>query len=49
MQSTEIDKLGYNGLTEHTEGLPADAYFDSRQHERELQRIAGDAGHVSSA
>jgi glycine betaine catabolism A len=35
----EIDKLGYNGLTEHTEGLPADAYFDPRQYERELQRI----------
>jgi glycine betaine catabolism A len=40
MQSIgEIDKLGYNGLTEHTEGLPADAYFDPRQYERELQRI----------
>jgi len=31
--------LGYNGLTEHTPGLPADAYFDPRQYERELQRI----------
>jgi Rieske 2Fe-2S family protein len=31
--------LGYNGLTEHTAGLPADAYFDPRQYERELQRI----------
>jgi glycine betaine catabolism A len=30
---------GYNGLTEHTEGLPADVYFDPRQYERELQRI----------
>jgi glycine betaine catabolism A len=30
---------GYNGLTEHTQGLPADAYFDPRQYERELQRI----------
>jgi glycine betaine catabolism A len=40
MQSTyEIDKTGYNGLTEHTEGLPADAYFDPRRYERELQRI----------
>ncbi len=29
----------YNGLTEHTEGLPADAYFDPRHYERELQRI----------
>ncbi len=37
--SSEIDKLGYNGLTEHTEGLPADAYFDPRQYERELQRV----------
>ncbi|MEA3196846.1 MAG: glycine betaine catabolism [Gammaproteobacteria bacterium] len=40
MPSTpEIDTLGYNGLTEHTEGLPADAYFDPRRYERELQRI----------
>jgi Rieske 2Fe-2S family protein len=40
MQSTsERDKLGYNGLTEQTLGLPADAYFDPRQYERELQRI----------
>lgn len=40
MQSTsDIDKLAYNGLTEHTEGLPADAYYDPRQYERELQRI----------
>ena len=38
MQNT-IDSLGYNGLTEHTEGLAADAYFDPRQYERELQRI----------
>jgi Rieske 2Fe-2S family protein len=30
---------GYNGLTERTEGLPADAYFDPRQYERELQRV----------
>ncbi len=35
----EIDTLGYNGLTEHTAGLPADVYFDPRQYERELQRI----------
>jgi glycine betaine catabolism A len=34
-----VDKLGYNGLTEHTEGLPADAYFDPRHYHRELQRI----------
>lgn len=40
MQSTtEIDTLGYNGLTEHTQGLPADAYYEPRQFERELQRI----------
>ncbi|MEP6546652.1 MAG: aromatic ring-hydroxylating dioxygenase subunit alpha [Gammaproteobacteria bacterium] len=40
MQSTtEIDTLGYNGLTEHTQGLQADAYYDPRQYERELQRI----------
>jgi len=40
MQSaSEIEKPGYNGLTEHTEGLPAEAYFDPRQYERELQRI----------
>jgi glycine betaine catabolism A len=30
---------GYNGLTDLTPGLPADAYFDPRQYERELQRI----------
>jgi glycine betaine catabolism A len=30
---------GYTGLTEFTEGLPADAYFDPRHYERELQRI----------
>jgi Rieske 2Fe-2S family protein len=29
----------YNGLMEHTRGLPAEAYFDPRQYERELQRI----------
>jgi glycine betaine catabolism A len=39
LSTTEIDASGYNGLTEHTEGLPADAYFDPRQYERELQRI----------
>jgi glycine betaine catabolism A len=37
--ASEIDQLSYNGLSEHTEGLPADAYFDPRQYERELQRI----------
>jgi Rieske 2Fe-2S family protein len=35
----KIDTPGYNGLTEHTEGLAADAYFDLLQYERELQRI----------
>ena len=40
MLSTPDSKdVGYNGLTEHTQGLPADAYFDPRQYERELQRI----------
>ncbi len=34
-----VEKLGYNGLTEHTEGLPPDAYFDPRHYQRELQRI----------
>jgi len=39
MLSTSDIALGYNGLTEHTQGLPADAYFDPRHYERELQRI----------
>ncbi len=40
MLVTPNDKAaGYNGLTELTEGLPAEAYFDQRQYERELQRI----------
>jgi len=39
MQGTsDTGNLGYNGLTEHTEGLAADEYFDPRQYERELQR-----------
>ena len=29
----------YNGLQEHTQGLPAEAYFDPRRYERELKRI----------
>jgi Rieske 2Fe-2S family protein len=29
----------YNGLKQHTKGLPAEVYFDARHHERELQRI----------
>jgi len=39
MQTSDLDKLSHNGLTEQTFGLPADAYFDPRQYERELQRI----------
>ncbi len=40
MLVTSDDKAtGYNGLTELTEGLPAEAYFDPRHYERELQRI----------
>jgi glycine betaine catabolism A len=38
VSTTSVD-LGYNGLTESTPGLLADAYFDPRQYERELQRI----------
>jgi Rieske 2Fe-2S family protein len=30
---------GYTGLTELTEGLPSEAYFDPLRYERELQRI----------
>ena len=37
--TTEDKAAGYNGLTELTEGLPAEAYFDPRQYARELQRI----------
>jgi glycine betaine catabolism A len=32
-------EAGYNGLQQLTEGLPADAYYDPRQFEREVQRI----------
>jgi Rieske 2Fe-2S family protein len=40
MLVTSSDKTaGYNGLTELTDGLPAEAYFDPRHYERELQRI----------
>ncbi len=35
----ENKAAGYNGLTELTAGLPADAYFDPRHYARELQRI----------
>jgi Rieske 2Fe-2S family protein len=35
----ETDKLGYNGLTEHTEGLPAQAYYDPARYESELRQI----------
>jgi Rieske 2Fe-2S family protein len=39
MNSTDLQKMGYNGLTEHTEGLAAEAYFDPRHYDRELRRI----------
>jgi phenylpropionate dioxygenase-like ring-hydroxylating dioxygenase large terminal subunit len=39
MQSTSPIDLGYNGLTEQHQGLAADAYFDPRHYEKELQRI----------
>lgn len=29
----------YNGLTQHTVGLPAEAYFDPESYQRDLQRI----------
>jgi Rieske 2Fe-2S family protein len=40
MLVTSKDKAaGYTGLTELTEGLPAETYFDPRHYERELRRI----------
>jgi Rieske 2Fe-2S family protein len=39
MQTTDTLDKPYNGLTALTKGLPADAYFDPRRHELELQRI----------
>jgi Rieske 2Fe-2S family protein len=39
MLSTRPTDVGYNGLTEHTEGLPAEAYYDPQQYEAELRRI----------
>ena len=39
MSSTPNSAPGYTGLTELTEGLPAEAYFDPLRYERELQRI----------
>ncbi len=40
MQTTsDTPETGYTGLRQLTEGLPAEAYFDPRQYERELQRI----------
>ena len=39
MTTTDLQKSGYNGLTEHTEGLAAEAYFDARHYDRELRRI----------
>ncbi len=32
-------QTGYNGLTTLTPGLPAEAYYDQRQYEREMSRI----------
>ena len=37
--ATIPDTLRYNGLTQYTKGLPADAYYDPKHYERELQRI----------
>jgi Rieske 2Fe-2S family protein len=39
MSSTPNSAPGYTGLTQLTEGLPAEAYFDPLRYERELQRI----------
>jgi glycine betaine catabolism A len=39
LDTSDTKAPGYNGLTLLTEGLPADAYFDPRHYERELQRI----------
>ncbi len=39
MQDTHPIDIGYNGLTEHTEGLEAEAYYQPQQYERELRRI----------
>jgi Rieske 2Fe-2S family protein len=39
LTTSNPNDTGYNGLTEHTEGLPAEAYFEARNYQRELQRI----------
>jgi Rieske 2Fe-2S family protein len=39
LSTTDLNDIGYNGLTELTEGLAAESYFDPRNFERELQRI----------
>jgi glycine betaine catabolism A len=39
MFTTDTKTSAYNGLTELTQGLAADAYYDPRHYERELQRI----------
>jgi Rieske 2Fe-2S family protein len=39
LTAPQVNDLGFNGLTEHTEGLPAEAYFDPRHYERELRGI----------
>jgi Rieske 2Fe-2S family protein len=41
LSTPETRAAGYTGLTEITPGLAAEAYFDPRHHERELQRIWG--------
>ncbi|MDB6082714.1 MAG: ring-hydroxylating oxygenase subunit alpha, partial [Gammaproteobacteria bacterium] len=37
--SNDTVEAGYNGLRDHTKGLAAEAYYDPRHFERELQRI----------
>ena len=39
MLGTRPIDIGYNGLTEHTDGLPATAYYDPQRYELELRRI----------
>src|SRR5271155_6222142 len=39
LSTPESKAAGYNGLTELTAGLAADAYHDPRHYARELQRI----------
>ena len=39
MHSPDSALEQYNGLTAHTRGLPAEAYFEPRRYERELEQI----------